>query len=239
MHELTQRKFDQFPDERKHKKCAELLRCIYSKQAPELLERYNKWASWLSLSPLIFDLKLISDRFHYHLHLSHQFLAEHNLLPVISKNDKVVSQPLWPIAIYLDHIRSAHNVGSIIRTVEAFALGAIHFSSDTPFVDNKQVQNTSMETYKWVKASQGTLLTHLPKPIIALETCDQAVNLYDYLFPESFTLVLGNEEYGCSQEVLNQADVILQIPLRGRKNSLNVANAFAIAAAFIAQQRSV
>ena len=45
-----------------------------------------------------------------------------------------------------------------------------------------------------------------------------------------FTLILGNEEYGISDKVLKEVDFLIKIPMMGRKNSLNIANAFAIAA---------
>ena len=51
------------------------------------------------------------------------------------------------------------------------------------------------------------------------------------------TFPLGNEEYGCSKETLAMADYLLTIPLYGRKNSLNVSNAFAIAAQEICRQK--
>ncbi|MGA8165369.1 MAG: TrmH family RNA methyltransferase [Waddliaceae bacterium] len=49
--------------------------------------------------------------------------------------------------------------------------------------------------------------------------------------------MVGNEEYGCSTEVKRCGQIFLEIPLRGRKNSLNVANAFAIAAAEMTRQK--
>lgn len=72
-----------------------------------------------------------------------------------------------------------------------------------------------------------------------METAAEAIPITDFEFPETFTLVIGNEEYGCSDAILAQADYVIKIPLRGRKNSLNVANAFAIAAAEISRQRGM
>ena len=158
----------------------------------------------------------------------------------MKKGDKEINtQEILPIAIYLDNLRSAHNVGSIIRTAEAMSLGTIHFSNKTPFIDQKQVQDTSMRTHEWIACKAGTLLSELPRPILLLETSAQAVPITDYIFPEVFTLIVGNEEYGCSDEALQLADIAIEIPLSGRKNSLNVANAFAIAAYEIRKQRMI
>ena len=80
-------------------------------------------------------------------------------------------------------------------------------------------------------------LKKMPQPLIALETVEDAHSLFDYIFPKNFTLVLGNEEFGISQKVLSQCTAAIQIPLVGSKNSLNVANSFAITAAQIHSHR--
>jgi tRNA G18 (ribose-2'-O)-methylase SpoU len=179
----------------------------------------------------------IADEYHAHLQQARLSKREHHLLPRVRKGDRIHGEEAWPIAIYLDHIRSAHNVGSIIRTVEALSLGSIYFSPQTPFITNKQVQDTAMGTITWLKCYQGIALNTLPRPILVLETGEEAISLYDMIFPSSFTLVVGNEEYGCSNEALELADELVEIPLRGHKNSLNVANAFAIAAGEIQRQK--
>jgi tRNA G18 (ribose-2'-O)-methylase SpoU len=240
---FTKRKFHAIPLPRQHKKCAEMLRTVYNniladQDVEKLLEHYQELQTWMD-DPfqLDFDLKQIADRYHYHLKNAQQKFLEHNLLPSIRQGDREKSAPAWPISIYLDGLRSAHNVGSIIRTVEAFALGSVYFSPKTPYIDQKQVQDASMGAFQWVQCSQEKKAHELTKPFIALETSTQATSIHDFIFPTAFTLALGNEEYGCSDEILKLADFILEIPLRGRKNSLNVANAFAIAASEIQRQK--
>ena len=89
---------------------------------------------------------------------------------------------------------------------------------------------TAMGAAALVPCFRNVLLNDLPRPIIALDTSDEAISLNDFIFPASFTLVLGNEEYGISDAALRLADILVEIPLFGVKNSLNVACAFAIAA---------
>lgn len=241
---FTQRKFQSFCENKKHKKCAELLRHIYKNRCSQLewetdWKNYQQLLQWMS-QPYVEDptLEMIANLCHQHECSAGIQRKEHHLLPRVTRGDREESAPRWSIAIYLDHLRSAHNVGSIIRTVEAFAMGSIYFSPDTPFIDHKQVRDTSMGAYEWVEAFRDKPLMALPRPIIALETCPTAKTIYDYQFPTTFTLVVGNEEYGCSEQTLALADEILYIPLRGRKNSLNVANAFALIAGEIARQRN-
>ena len=236
---FSQSKFYSLPVEQQHKKCAESLREIYlllrdSQSAESQLSIYHQLQKWLGPTlPQVSGLQQVADRYHYHLKLAKQQLKEHNLLPAITKGDRAEGRDSLSLAIYLDHIRSAHNIGSILRTTEAFALGELYFSSGMVSSNHPQVQKASMGAYEWVTTHSDVAIADLPRPIIALETSPTAAPLQDFPFPSSFTLALGNEEYGCSSELLRAADHLVQIPLYGRKNSLNVANAYAIAAAHI------
>lgn len=245
MFDFTKRKFIALDREKQHKKCAELLRVVYLKeinQQSSLAEReiYQQLMEWMETpatpSP---SIQTIADLYHHHLQEASLSKKEHHLLPQVRKGDRPKSEEPWPIAVYLDHLRSAHNVGSIIRTAEAFSFGSLYFSPQTPFITHKQVQDAAMGADQWVSCSEGIALSSLPRPIIALETSPQATSLYEMIFPSTFSLVVGNEEYGCSEEVLQSADFLVEIPLRGRKNSLNVANAFAVAAGEIARRKTL
>lgn len=243
MHDFTQRKFLALPIQKQHKQCIEVLRRLYDlliNQESFAVERdlYCQWLSWMKEPiPSSFSLEQVSDLYHAHLQKASICKKEHGLLPEVRKGDKKQGEKSWPIAVYLDNLRSAHNVGSIIRTIEAFSLGSLYFSPQTPFITQKKVLDTAMGASEWVLCSQKVELIDLPRPIIAMETSDNAISLYEMIFPNSFTLVIGNEEYGCSEKTLREADVLIEIPLRGHKNSLNVANAFAIAAGEISRQK--
>lgn len=237
---FSKRKFLTLTRFQQHKKCCEMLRTAYdsitSKEA--LLQSYQEVVTWMGLQPPTspFCRQLVADQFHWHLQQLGCGLKEHHLLPKISHEDASEGEAPLPIAIYLDHIRSAHNIGSIIRTTEALRLGTIYCSEGMAFVDHKQVQDAAMGSQEWVNSHRNIALKTLPRPIICLETSQQALRLHEFIFPAEFTLVVGNEEYGCSEEALALADHILYIPLHGRKNSLNVANAFAITAAEVRRQ---
>lgn len=205
-------KFRKLGKEQQHKKAAEALREAY-----QLLH-------WLD-EP---EPENLADAYHIQLRKAGQSLKEHNFLPQ-RRGDRKEAAPFRPIAIYLDNIRSAHNVGSIFRTTEAFRLGQIFLSEMTPTPKNKKVRDAAMGADQWVHWEVAPL-SELPRPIIALETCEGATPLHEFTFPESFTLVIGNEEYGCSDHSLKVADHVIEIPLCGIKNSLNVANAFSTVA---------
>lgn len=239
MFDFTERKFKSFTIDKQHKKCAELLRFIYENKQSKFLEVYYTWQRWMGEVPSVFsDSKSLLDRFHLHLKGGNLCLKEWNFLSHISKYDREtpLEEP-GSVAVYLDSLRSAFNVGSILRTTEALSLGTVYFSETTPFIEHAQVQKASMGTFKWVHCKKNVPLAELAKPIVALETSSCAISIYDFIFPESFTLVLGNEEYGCSELTLKQVDFLVQIPMSGRKNSLNVANAYALAAGEIRRQK--
>ncbi len=200
------------------------------------MQSYQEVLSWMGLPPTSIPCnhQVLADRFHWHLQFTGSGCKEHRLL--VTHEDASEGEMPLPIAIYLDHIRSAHNIGSIIRTTEALRLGTIYCSEGMASVDHKQVRDAAMGSQDWIESHANTTLQALPRPVICLETSPQAMSLHEFVFPTAFTLVLGNEEYGCSNEALALADHILYIPLHGRKNSLNVANAFAIAGAEIRRQ---
>jgi tRNA G18 (ribose-2'-O)-methylase SpoU len=234
---FTKRKFLLLEKKQRHKKCAEMLRGFYEEKTTDFTP-YNELLNWLGLNPYVHgDWKGLADRYHWHLQQAGLSLKEHNLLPSLRTGDREPKLAFPNIAIYLDHVRSAYNVGSILRTVEALRTGKVYVSPKTPFIDNEKVQRTSMGASSIVPVFQNVSLLDLPRPFIALDTSDAAIALEDFTFPESFTLILGNEEYGISNESLSQVDFIVEIPLFGAKNSLNIACAFSIAAAKIHRSR--
>lgn len=218
----------------RHKLASRVLREAIEHGRPDSLALYRKIEGYFALEPLdVQDAKRLSDRYHEHVRGAKLSLKEHNLLRPFQKKDIPSTVPFLPIAIYLDNLRSAFNVGSIIRTTEAFRLGSLYFAAYTPFIDNPKVQKTSMWTHDKVPCFHGIALETLPRPRIALETAEGAPSVLSFSFPETFTLMLGNEEYGLSEASLALADHVVTIPLYGFKHSLNVASAFAIAAAAI------
>jgi tRNA G18 (ribose-2'-O)-methylase SpoU len=245
---FTQRKFLSLPPERQHRHAAKLLRAIYENTLPasasSYYEQLAQWAGWEEIQLLETALEKISDRYHWHMQRANCFVKEPQFLSStrmgissIRKGDRDSGETPLQTSIFLDKIRSAHNIGSIVRTTEAFRLGSLYFSEGMAYIDHKQVKDTAMGTQEWVSCQKNRALETLPKPVILLETSSHSQSIFDFIFPNQFTLVIGNEEYGCSEKSLQLADALVEIPLAGRKNSLNVANAFAIAAGEIHRQR--
>lgn len=144
----------------------------------------------------------------------------------------------------LDNIRSLYNVGSIFRTSEALGFKKIYLCGFTPAPiggrQKLQIHKTALgaeEFIKWEKAGQiGRLIDKLKKQgfyILALELNKKAVNISRIKAKPSrkkIALVVGHETRGISKQILKKCDKIIQIPMVGKKESLNVSVAFGIAA---------
>jgi len=211
---------------RQHKHAGEHLRLLFKKGTID--KHYRLMEELLGLPSLPLALEEIADRFHHHMEMAAVSLCEHNFL--VNRFDSLSDVPFGTVGIYLENLRSAYNIGSILRTVEAFRLGPVYFSENTPYADHPKVIKTAMGATALVPCYKKEL-EELPKPLIALETVENAPSLFDFELPAAFTLLLGNEEYGLSKKALEEASQVVQIPLLGSKNSLNVSCALAIVAA--------
>jgi tRNA G18 (ribose-2'-O)-methylase SpoU len=153
--------------------------------------------------------------------------------------------------VILDNIRSLHNVGSIFRTADAVGVEKLYLCGITPSPldrfgvvrgDVAKVSLGAENTVPWESvASTSRLITSLKKQgytIVALEQDVRAVPYFQYADgsrvvardDRKIALVLGAEVEGVSPAVLKKCDAIIDIPMSGKKESLNVSVAFGIAA---------
>ena len=148
----------------------------------------------------------------------------------------LASIPRHPVRILLDNIRSAHNVGAILRTADALRLEEVICCGYTPAADHRSVYKTSLgaeETVPWRHEKDPLQIVSDLKSsgyiIAALELTDSpstVVSLGSQHFP--LALIAGNEVDGVSNELLAFCDLALEIPQFGSKQSLNVAVAAGI-----------
>ena len=146
--------------------------------------------------------------------------------------------------VILHNIRSLHNVGSIFRTADAAGVEKIYLGGITPApVDifgkpRLPLTKVSLGAEKYVPwekvKSTTTLIDKLKKQkyqIFAIEQSKKSVPYFKIKnknLKSKITLVLGNEIKGLPSSILKRADKILEIPMKGKKESLNVAVAFGI-----------
>ncbi len=134
----------------------------------------------------------------------------------------------------LDGLRSLFNVGSIFRSCDAAGFSSL-ILGNTPGRENATVRKTAMGTADWMPHTRTrdlaqTLVDMKARgyTITAVETAEPSKPFLDNDWHHRGVLVMGNEEYGISTHVLAVCDQVVHIPMFGRKNSLNVANAAAI-----------
>ncbi|MDR0887392.1 MAG: TrmH family RNA methyltransferase [Candidatus Nomurabacteria bacterium] len=158
------------------------------------------------------------------------------------------------IVVLVHNIRSTFNVGSILRTSDGFGIRKVIFSGYTPYpsVENdtrlpferekldKQIEKTALGATEFVdfehSSSVFDVIARLRDDgfkIFALEQDSSSTKLADFtdVKPENgkVALLLGEEVTGISADLLKLMDMILEIPMVGRKESFNVASAFAVA----------
>jgi len=216
-----------------------------------LVEKLKDHLEWLSIEKDLSHLKPLALRaslddeislrkilniamaFERNLSLS---LKDESIL-VSSKDSKTSkAQDLSPLSLVLDNLRSAHNVGSIFRTAECLGIKHIYLVGYTATPQDKAVKKTAMgadESVSWSHVERlEDLIQNLKKEgveLIALETAENAKSLYKSGVKPKSALFLGNERFGLESKHLKLMDLVLKIPMKGRKNSLNVSNACAIA----------
>jgi tRNA G18 (ribose-2'-O)-methylase SpoU len=148
------------------------------------------------------------------------------------------------IIVVLDNIRSAHNVGSIFRTADAFQVSEIYLCGTTPTPKDKfgrerrDIAKVALGAEKTVRSKyfSSTLraINSLKKKgvkIFSIEQSEKAekINTIRKQKVGDIALVFGNEVDGISPKVLAASDKIFEIPMFGKKESLNVSVAFGVA----------
>ena len=162
---------------------------------------------------------------------------------MIPKNKKNL-KPL--VSLVLHNIRSAYNVGSIFRTADGAGVSKIYLCGITSNPnDEPKISKTALgaeKTVTWEYCKQTwRLLDKLKKEgveVVALEQDKKAVDYRKFKPKRPVALVLGNEVGGLSPTILRAADAIMEIPMRGKKESLNVSVAAGVALYEITNQNS-
>ena len=141
------------------------------------------------------------------------------------------------IYVICHNIRSRHNVGSIFRTADAAGVSKIFLCGITPAPPNPNIEKVSLGAEKFVewekRKETWRVMDELKKEgaeIISLEQAKGAVYLNDLKsVKKSVALILGEEVNGLPKTILDRSDKIIQIPMCGKKESLNVSVAFGVA----------
>ncbi|MEM6264095.1 MAG: RNA methyltransferase [Bacteroidota bacterium] len=139
--------------------------------------------------------------------------------------------PKFPIALVLDNVRSMHNVGSVLRTADAFRIDKVYMCGITPKPPHREIRKTAIgaeESVDWEHHPDAVVLCKELKEqgyqLLPVEQAENTMPLEDFipLEHQPIALVLGHEITGVQQEILDLADLCLEIPQFGTKHSLNI-----------------
>jgi tRNA G18 (ribose-2'-O)-methylase SpoU len=152
------------------------------------------------------------------------------------------------IIVIAHNIRSTYNIGAIFRTCEGFGVSKIIISGYSPYpklpndtrlphIESKltaQIHKTalgaeSMVPFEYQEKPELESLKKQGFRVVGLEQDERSIPLSKYVTPSKIALLLGEEVNGVTDDLRNQCDDLIEIPMVGRKESFNVSVATGIA----------
>ena len=136
-----------------------------------------------------------------------------------------------PLVVVLDDVRSMHNVGSVLRTGDAFRVEAVYLCGITSTPPSAEIHKTALgaeDSVRWEYFP--TALEAVKKlqrdgyMVYSVEQVEHSTKLQRFVAEKShrYAVVLGNEVKGVHQVVVDTSDGCLEIPQLGTKHSMNV-----------------
>jgi 23S rRNA (guanosine2251-2'-O)-methyltransferase len=136
-----------------------------------------------------------------------------------------------PVAVVLDSVRSMHNIGSIFRTSDGFAVEQICLCGITAQPPHREIEKTALgatQSVNWTYHEDAVAAVKQLRAegyqIIAIEQAENSVMLNEFIPNKStkYALIFGNEVNGVSDEVMQIIDTCIEIPQFGTKHSFNI-----------------
>ncbi len=149
----------------------------------------------------------------------------------ISASEYRTTRPSSGIALVLDNVRSAHNVGSAFRTSDAFGVDKVYLCGICPVPPSAELRKVALGAEEVVPSEHVDDAVDLVRrlqadgyTVIAVEQTVNSVKLdaFHRVPGAKYALVFGNEVEGVQQSVVDACDFSLEIPQQGTKHSLNV-----------------
>lgn len=140
-------------------------------------------------------------------------------------------QDKLPVVVILDNVRSMHNVGSVFRTGDGFAIEKLILCGITACPPHREIEKTALGatmSVEWAHFEQTTdAVASLRKDgyrIIAIEQAKNStmLNTFKPDLQQKYALIFGNEVDGVSEDVMALIDECIEIPQFGTKHSFNI-----------------
>jgi tRNA G18 (ribose-2'-O)-methylase SpoU len=142
-----------------------------------------------------------------------------------------------PLTVVLDDVRSMHNVGSVLRTSDAFRVERVVLCGITGTPPHAEIHKTALgaeDSVEWSYSPSAlqavARLRSQGAVVLSVEQAEGSTMLPLFRVEQGkhYVVVLGNEVKGVRQEVIDVSDACLEIPQLGTKHSLNVSVAAGI-----------
>jgi tRNA G18 (ribose-2'-O)-methylase SpoU len=136
-----------------------------------------------------------------------------------------------PIYLVLDKIIDTYNVGSLFRLADATAVTKMYLCGDMEYPPSAKIHKAGVGTDEWVpwekRATTLEVVKELKSKGVQIVVVEQDPKSIAYsLLPNAsrfpIAVVVGNETDGVCKEVLNKADIIVELPMFGVNKSFNV-----------------
>jgi tRNA (guanosine-2'-O-)-methyltransferase len=157
--------------------------------------------------------------------------AELLLAPRRERIEAVVSMRTRTVTVVLDRLEDTFNMAAVLRTCEGMGLQDVHVirNPDAAFAPNSKV---TQGCDKWLDihvhrdfSGCAAKLKADGYRVLASAIQPGATSLFELRFDQKIAIVLGNERFGVSEEVLAHSDGTFWIPMRGFSQSMNISAA--------------
>ncbi len=153
--------------------------------------------------------------------------------------EEVAEIPRQPLIFVLDNVLDTFNVGAMFRLADGVAARKVYLCDQTTTPPNSRIHKSAVGTEAWVpweyRASTAEVIAELRESepewkIIAIEQYPGSVPYDRFRSSLPAVLIVGHETRGISPEVLQMADMVVELPMLGVTRSLNVVASAAVVA---------
>jgi len=148
---------------------------------------------------------------------------------------RVIEKRQPELTIVMENVFDPHNISAVLRTCDSVGIGELFTLYTEPPPHNLTGFRSSAGSWKWIKmheyAEIEACMLHLRRRfgrIYAAHMSETALPLYETNFTQPMAIVFGNEQKGCSAEILRHCDGQIFIPQVGMAQSLNISVACAV-----------
>lgn len=237
---IGKRKFLKLSSRRQHEYLAvSALEALKNKDFQGFFTRYREMMSWVELDKYnppdwLSDEESIHEYFLFHNSFSDNPI-EYRSEDIYGSRETLLSwQPRFDVSIVLDQVRSPYNAGAVLRLIDNFGFRRMVHNSSWLRLDHPQLCKAARGSEKWIpvefKQDLVEWLETLKLPIIGLERVEGSIPVEEWQPVQSCVIILGNEVYGIAERLRSYCDVLINIPMFGFKQSMNLHHALAITA---------